>query len=359
MLERYEHELSARAYLPDVAQRAAVERLDALRNQLLTEALRARRARRRTTAAAPATHGIYLYGSVGRGKTWLMDLFLESLPARVASRRHFYHFMRDVHAQLPLLRSRPEPLEEVAQSFAAQWRVLCLDELYVSDIADAMILGTLLEALLRHGLQFVITSNLAPRNLYPNGLQRERFLPTIALLERELEILSLDGGMDYRLRQMQRAPIYLDSGAPDSIPQLQRLFAELAGGPPQNGADLRILGQSVPALGQRSDVVWFNFATLCEGPRSQQDYAEIAQEFRTVLLSGIPTFDLPEQDNAARRFIGLIDELYEQGTKLVLSAAAPPAQLYRGERLRLEFARAASRLVEMQTEAYLSRARRA
>jgi cell division protein ZapE len=266
--------------------------------------------------------------------------------------------MRAVQAELPLLRARREPLDAVAKALAAQWRVLCLDELYVSDIADAMILGKLFEALLRHGMLLVITSNQPPGGLYENGLQRERFLPAVALLERSLEIIALDGAVDYRLRRMQRAPIYLDSAAPDSAAQLQRLFAELAGGPPQRDPQLQLLGQIVPALGRRSDVVWFNYATLCEGPRSQQDYAELAREFRTLLLSEVPVFERPEQDDAARRFIGLIDELYEQGTKLVLSAAAAPAQLYRGERLRLEFRRAASRLVEMQSEAYLGRARR-
>jgi cell division protein ZapE len=361
LLERYEGELHAQGYLADVAQRRAVERLDALRARLLIKPVRGLRSRlgpRSPTAALTGSHGIYLYGGVGRGKTWLMDLFLHSLPGAMAGRSHFYHFMRDVHARLPKLRSRRDPLETVAKSLAAQWRVLCLDELYVSDIADAMILGNLFEALLRQGLRLVITSNQAPRELYRNGLQRERFLPTIALLERELEIISLEGGMDYRLRQMQRAPIYLDSGAEDSSARLQRLFAELAGGPAQRMPEMRILGQNVPALGCRSDVVWFSFAALCEGPRSQQDYAEIAREFRTVLLSEVPVFERPEQDDAARRFIGLIDELYEQGTKLVLSAAAAPAQLYRGERLRLEFRRAASRLIEMQTEAYLGRERR-
>jgi cell division protein ZapE len=360
LIERYEGELQAQGYLPDAAQRRAVLRLDALRARLLIKPPRGLRSR--LTARSPPTtltgnHGIYLYGGVGRGKTWLMDLFLHSLPGALAGRSHFYHFMRDVHARLPKLRSRRDPLEAVAKSLAAQWRVLCLDELYVSDIADAMILGNLFEALLRQGMQLVITSNQAPAELYRNGLQRERFLPTIALLERELEIISLEGGMDYRLRQMQRAPIYLDSGAADSAARLQRLFAELAGGSAQPEPEMRILGQTVPALGSRRDVVWFGFAALCEGPRSQQDYAEIAREFRTVLLSEVPVFERPEQDNAARRFIGLIDELYEQGTKLVLSAAAAPAQLYRGERLRLEFRRAASRLIEMQTEAYLGRER--
>jgi len=203
--QRYERSRSERGYLPDSTQRAAVERLEALRTRLL--------AKPRPRPDLP--RGIYLYGGVGRGKTWLMDLFCDSVPG-LALRRHFHHFMRDVHAQLRQLRARREPLDAVAKSLASTHRVLCLDELYVGDIADAMILGTLFEALLRHGLMLVITSNFAPRELYPGGLQRDRFVPAIELLGRELEVYSLEGGVDYRLRQMRRAPTYLDSGASDS-----------------------------------------------------------------------------------------------------------------------------------------------
>jgi cell division protein ZapE len=349
LLQRYERSRSERGYLPDSAQLAAIERLEALR----TRALAKPRARR----PSHATHGLYLYGGVGRGKTWLMDLFYDSVSG-VALRRHFHHFMRDVHAQLHQLRSGRDPLDAVAKSLASTHRVLCLDELYVSDIADAMILGTLFEALLRHGLMLVITSNFAPRELYPGGLQRDRFVPAIELLERELEVYSLEGGVDYRLRQMRRAPTYLDSGAPDSAARLQHLYAQLTGEAGQSATQLSILGHSLTALARHGDVVWFSFDTLCEGPRSQNDYAEIAQEFSTVLLSDVPVFRGPEQDNAARRFIALIDEFYDQGTKLVLSAAAAPAELYRAKRLRLEFRRTASRLIEMQTETYLARPRR-
>jgi cell division protein ZapE len=241
---------------------------------------------------------------------------------------------------------------------AAQARVLCLDELYVSDIADAMILGALFEAMLRHDVLLVITSNRAPHELYRDGLQRSRFLPTIALLERELEQCSLDGGVDYRLRQLQRAPIYLDSRAPDSRARLLRLYTELAGEHGESRTELRILGRTLRAVRCRGDVVWFDFDTLCEGSRSQNDYADLAQEFRTVLVSEVPVFSAPEHDDAARRFIALVDEFYDQGTKLVLSAAAAPSELYRLGRLQLEFQRTASRLVEMQTRAYLARARR-
>ncbi len=361
--ERYAGELRARGYQADAAQSAALEHLEALRTRLLP-ATRRGRWRRLLPAAwvrrpqSPGSRGIYLYGGVGRGKTMLLDLFYDSLPPLAGRRSHFHHFMRDVHEQLAQLRARPSPLETLALQLSRQIRVLCLDELYVSDIADAMILGALFEALLRHEVALVITSNLAPHELYRDGLQRSRFLPTIALLERELEQCPLAGSTDYRLRQLQRAPIYLDSRAADSDARLQRLFSELTAGQRASGTDIRLLGRSVSTLGCRADVVWFEFASLCEGSRSQNDYLELAQEFRTVLVSNVPVFEAPEQDDAARRFIALVDEFYDQGTKLVLSAATAPAQLYPAGRLQKEFQRTASRLIEMQTPDYLARARR-
>jgi cell division protein ZapE len=359
---RYQRELQARGYRADAAQYTVLERLQALRTRVLKEQRRG--LWRRLSAAwgrRPASRGsggVYLYGAVGRGKTMLMDLFYDSVPSLKRRRSHFHHFMRDVHEQLSRLRAQPSPLEALARELAAQIRVLCLDELYVSDITDAMILGTLFEALLRREVTLVITSNLAPHELYRAGLQRSRFLPTIALLESRLEQCLLDGDCDYRLLQLQRAPIYLDSRAADSGTRLQRLFTELAAGQAASATEVRLLGRKVRALGCRGDLVWFDFAALCQGPRSQNDYVELAQEFRTVLLSNVPVFDAPEQDDAARRFIALIDEFYDQGTKLVVSAAAAPALLYRAGRLQSEFQRTASRLVEMQTAAYLARARR-
>jgi cell division protein ZapE len=362
--ERYARELTARGYDAEAAQRSALERLETLRTRLLegnTRGFWQRLVLRVSgrSAAGRGARGVYLYGGVGRGKTMLMDLFYDSLPLPERRRSHFHHFMRDVHEQLRHMSARRAPLEALARGLAAQARVLCLDELYVSDIADAMILGALFEAMLRHDVLLVITSNRAPRELYRDGLQRSRFLPTIALLERELEQCSLDGGVDYRLRQLQRAPIYLDSRAPDSRARLLRLYTELAGEHGESRTELRILGRTLRAVRCRGDVVWFDFDTLCEGSRSQNDYADLAQEFRTVLVSEVPVFSAPEHDDAARRFIALVDEFYDQGTKLVLSAAAAPSELYRLGRLQLEFQRTASRLVEMQTRAYLARARRA
>jgi len=381
LLDSYQREITLRGYHSDSAQLAAIERLDALRARLLlqpsagalTRWLRRMRAGKPRPGTAlpggaglslpgapstPGTQGLYLWGAVGRGKTWLMDLFYDSLGALPRTRTHFHHFMRDIHAALRQLRSRSEPLERVAQQLAARASVLCLDELYVSDIADAMILGGLFETLLALGMTLVITSNVPPGQLYRDGLQRSRFLPAIAQLEGRLEVLCVDGGVDYRLRQLQRRPIYLDSRLPDTGAQLHHLFDEFAGTHGESGTDLQVQGRRLRALQRRGQVVWFSFTTLCAGARSQSDYVELAQEFHTLLLSDLPVLTLPQQDDAARRFIALVDELYDQGVKLVVSAAAPPQQLYRGERLQLEFRRAASRLVEMQSEAYLARAHR-
>ncbi|MGA8708188.1 MAG: cell division protein ZapE, partial [Steroidobacteraceae bacterium] len=312
---------------------------------------------RRFRRQPDAARGVYLYGPVGRGKTLLMDLCFDSLPFPQRRRSHFHHFMRDVHERLRRFARQREPLAAVARQLAADLRVLCLDELFVSDIADAMILGGLFQALLDRGVTLVITSNAAPAGLYPNGLQRSRFLPTIALLERALEQCPLDGGTDYRLQQLQRAPIYLDSHAADSAARMQQLFRELAGEPGIQRS-LQLLGRPVPVVAAHADVVWFEFAVICEGARNQNDYVELAEEFRTVLVGNIPRFELPEQDDAARRLIALVDEFYDQGTKLIVSAAAAPSELYRHGRLHAEFERTASRLVEMQSTAYLARARR-
>lgn len=360
--ERYALEAGARGYQVDAAQRIALERLEALRARLGEGGRRGfwQRWVGRLSAdpAASRSGGLYLYGPVGRGKTMLMDLFYDSLGFEQRRRNHFHHFMRDVHARLTRFSGRRTPLEAVARELASNFRVLCLDELFVSDIADAMILGALFEALLRHGVALVITSNLAPAGLYRDGLQRSRFLPTIALLERDLELCPLDGGTDYRLQQLQRAPLYLDSHAPDSAARMQRLFKELAGDRAESHTALVVLGRAVPVIAARADVVWFEFSVICASSRSQNDYLELAQEFRTVMIGHVPLFEAPEQDDAARRFIALVDEFYDQGTKLVVSAAGPPFELYRRGRLQSEFERTASRLVEMQSVGYLARARR-
>ena len=358
--ELYAAELERRGYAADPAQQRAVERLDDLRGRLFADRppgpLRRRLARWRGRAL-PGPRGLYLWGGVGRGKTWLMDLFFDSIPFARRRRSHFHHFMREVHAELARIRKRADPLPLVAARMAGRARVLCLDELYVSDIADAMILGSLFEALLHRGVTLVLTSNVPPSGLYRDGLQRARFLPAIALLEAQLEVLPVDGAVDYRLRQLRQARIYLDHADPATPGALDALFRQLAGGHGDPDAELVIAGRRLRALRRSSDVVWFDFATLCQGARSQNDYIEIARDFQTVFVSGVPPLGAADED-AARRFIALVDELYDQGVKLVLSAAAPPPRLYAGERLHFEFRRTASRLIEMQSEEYLAREHR-
>jgi cell division protein ZapE len=348
-------EVDAGRLAADAAQREAAARLDDLRATLRAGAtggfmrLRLRK---------PAPRGLYLWGGVGRGKTLLMDMFMATLEAPLesgravkAERTHFYHFMRDVHAELGSIKQRERPLEIVAQHLAARLRVICLDEFFVSDIGDAMLLAGLFEGLFKRGVTLVTTSNVAPADLYRDGLQRQRFLPAIALLETHLDVIHLDGAVDYRLRQLEQAPTYLDSGDASSADLAQR-FAALAGTNAEP-ADLSIEGRTLHAVATGHGIAWFEFDELCDGPRGQNDYIALARLYQTLIIANVPEFT-GSNENAARRFIMLIDELYDRGVKIVVSAAAAPAALYRGERLRFEFERAASRLVEMQTQRYLA-----
>jgi cell division protein ZapE len=297
--------------------------------------------------------GLYLWGGVGRGKTMLMDCFYESLRFPRRERTHFYRFMRQVHAELRTIAGRTEPLETVAQRLAGRARVICLDEFFVADIADAMILAGLLGGLFRRGVTLVATSNMPPDELYKDGLQRERFLPAIGSIHEHMEVVHLDGGVDYRLRQLEQAPTYLDSAREQTAVQLQRRFTALAGESVTGPTRLSIEDRDIAAVATGAGMAWFEFRDLCEGPRSQNDYIELARLYHTIFISNIPEFTWANED-AARRFIAAIDEFYDRGVKIVVSAAAPPPALYRGERLQLEFQRAASRLIEMQTQQYLA-----
>jgi len=352
-------ELGRRGIVPDASQLAAVARLEDLRSRLVAaerdaQKPLARMRRLMRSRGHQAERGVYLWGGVGRGKTLLMDAFHASLPFEAKSRRHFYRFMRDVHAQLQALPHAQSPLAIVAERFAAQARVLCLDELHVNDIADAMILARLFEALLKQGVTLVFTSNLPPRGLYRDGLQRRRFLPAIALLEKHTEVIAVDAGTDYRLRELAKASLYLDSAAPETAAAMARLFEFFAGGSGKAGGQITIADRPIATVRENHTAVWFEFAALCEGPRGKDDYSEIAGNYPAVLVSNVPVFD-ETRDNAARRFISLIDEFHDRGVDIAVSAAAPPDKLYRGTRLAFEFQRTASRLVEMQTEAYLAR----
>lgn len=356
----YRASLERHGYRADHAQLLAVDRLEHLRRGLASaptgRGLLDRLLGWGRGDSGGALRGVYLWGGVGRGKTFLMDLFHAGVG--VASRREHYHrFMKDVHARLSTLRHVEDPLARVATAISADARVLCLDELYVSDIADAMILSGLFSALDAEGVVLVFTSNTPPDGLYRDGLQRARFLPAIALVERRCEVVNVDAGADYRLRQLEKAPLYFDSSDGGADAGLRERFAAIAGTQGETGGALEIEGRSIPVRRQSRDVAWFDFAAICEGPRGTADYVEIARDFHTVFVSGVPVFDAG-LENEARRFIALVDEFYDRAVKLVLSAAATPDNLYHGERLRFEFERTRSRLAEMQSHQYLARPHR-
>jgi cell division protein ZapE len=358
----YARELSKRNFSSDPAQVEALRHLERLRAELVAAASAplGKRLLRGLTRdnGNGAPRGVYLWGGVGRGKTWLMDLFYSSLSIAQKRRTHFYRFMQEVHGDLKRLKGMQSPLDGVADKIAKKSQVICFDELFVSDIADAMILAGLFGALLKRGVALVFTSNVKPKDLYKNGLQRERFLPTIALIEKHCDVVAVDGGVDYRLRQLTAASIYLPSGEPDTQKKLEELFDDLSDEDVESGHDITVNHRKIKVVRESENVIWFEFAALCEGPRSPADYIAIASEYQSVVISNVPVLQ-DTADNAARRFISVIDEFYDRGVNVILSAAASPNDLYQGEKLKFEFQRTASRLTEMQSEEYLARAHRA
>jgi cell division protein ZapE len=310
------------------------------------------RLRKRPEVPAPKPiTGLYLWGGVGRGKTFLMDWFYDALPIADKHRVHFHHFIRDVHHALARLSGQQDPLEVVGDQWRQGVRVLCLDEFVVTDIADAMILYKLLDALFRRGMTLVTTSNTRPDLLYRNGLQRQSFLPAIELLKTHTRVFELDGGVDYRLRELTEAGVYF-VGAEGCL-RLAEHYDHLTGGHGAADEQFTVNGRAFPARRVGPDVVWFDFQDLCGTPRSVSDYIEIAREFHTVLLSGVPVFT-PQHETAARRFVLLIDEFYDRRVKLVIAADAPVTDLYPGGFGDFPFERVQSRLLEMQSVAYLA-----
>lgn len=359
--QRYQRDLNKADFVADPAQQAAIDELDRL-YQVLVESHGKRSpglVRRLFGGGEPLwqpVKGLYFWGGVGRGKTYLMDTFYEVLPFKEKKRTHFHRFMRQVHQRLKQLEGQKNPLQQIARTFAEDTRVLCFDEFFVSDITDAMILGALMEALFSHGVVLVATSNIVPDGLYQNGLQRSRFLPAIDLLKQHTDVVNVDGGTDYRLRALERAELYhapLDGEADKS---LMRSFVALAPEPGQADQQLEVEGREIAVRWLADDVAWFEFKALCDGPRSQNDYIELAREFHAVLISNVPCFR--QQDDWARRFINLVDEFYDRNVKLVLSAEVPLAELYHSGRLAFEFERTCSRLLEMQSHDYLAREHR-
>src|SRR4029079_1536570 len=299
--------------------------LERLRKELAEHAAAplGKRLLRGLTSNGEAPKGVYLYGGVGRGKTWLMDLFYGSLTASTKRRTHFYRFMQEVHADLRRLKGMTSPLDGVADKIAKKARVICFDELFVSDIADAMILAGLFGALIKRGVTLVFTSNVKPKDLYKGGLQRERFLPTIALIEKHCDVIAVDGGVDYRLRQLKKATIYLQTGAPDTQHKLEELFDDLSDEDVETDGTITINHRKIKVLRESENVIWFDFAALCEGPRSPPDYIAIASEYQSVIISTVPVLH-DTADTAARRFISVIDEFYDRGVNVVISAAVAP-----------------------------------
>ena len=353
--ERYRRYLAKHQCQSDPQQLKIVHHLQRLADDLDDDDGVFRRWRARIAGRRDAPpRGLYLWGGVGGGKTFLMDLFFDALPHARKQRIHFYRFMRQVHALLQD-EHRRNPLEAVAARLARRARVLCLDEFFVSDITDAMILHHLLRALFAANVVLVTTSNTAPRELYRDGLQRERFVPAIELLEKHTQVVHLDARTDYRLRTLEAGEVYHHPCDDDADEALKRAYAAIAAD--GDGDDhIEINGRDLAVVRQSHGVVWFTFGAVCEGPRAPADYIEIAHLHHTVLISGVPSF--ARRDDAARRFIQLVDELYDRNVKLIVSAAAAPGDLYRAGRLAREFERTTSRLIEMQSRRYLARAHR-
>ncbi len=301
-----------------------------------------------------AVPGLYLWGSVGRGKTFLMDLFVSSLAPGLALRRHFHRFMLEVHAMLRELGERQNPLDEVAERLAAKCRVLCLDEFLVSDIGDAMILAGLLDGLFARGVTLVTTSNTPPQGLYKDGLQRARFLPAIAAIEKHCVVHEMISPRDWRLRALSQASVYLVPPGAEAERSLAKIFVAQAQGHVLEGGTMDLSGREVAVRKRAENIVWFDFPALCEGPRAVADYIELAKAYPAVILSNVPQFTV-YSENEAKRFVLLVDEFYDRQVKLVISAAAPITELYDGAKVRAEFGRTESRLIEMQSEDYLGR----
>jgi cell division protein ZapE len=369
-LEQYRNDQQQQHFYEDLAQVNAIEHLQRLYVDLCeleSERVRPNQWSKRLTAwvgrkpkKEVAVKGLYFWGGVGRGKTYLMDVFYQCLPFESKQRTHFHRFMRHVHSRLAVYEGVKNPLLIVAQELAAEARVICFDEFFVTDITDAMILGHLLESLFDLGVVLVATSNIEPQGLYENGLQRQRFLPAIALLESHTDIVNVDGGVDYRLRTLSQAELYhwpLDEAADVSLAaSFAALSPMLAGSEPSGNGDgvVSINGRDFTYIKQCDDIIWFTFDQLCVQPRSQNDYLELACEFHGLIISNVPCLKAG-MDDQARRFVNLIDVCYDANLKLIISAQVPLLELYAGGQLDFVFRRTLSRLQEMQSHEYLAK----
>ncbi|MDL4912692.1 MAG: cell division protein ZapE [Enterobacterales bacterium endosymbiont of Blomia tropicalis] len=363
-LARYEQALSQGDFKPDDVQREAITRLDMLQQGLV--------ARQQTSAptaqglfgrlskllgkekseAQPPVRGLYMWGGVGRGKTWVMDLFFQSIPGNRKLRLHFHRFMLRVHEELTTLQGQSDPLLIIADRFKAETDVLCFDEFFVSDITDAMLLGTLMEALFERGIALVATSNIPPDELYRNGLQRARFLPAIEQIKKHCDVMNVDAGIDYRLRTLTSAHLWKFPLNEETYAAMEYMFQGLSGSQRKDAPVLEINHRTMTTLGVSEGVLAIDFLTLCGEGRSQHDYIELSRRFHSVLLYNVPVMIYKTEDQA-RRFLALVDEFYERHVKLVVAAETSLFEIYQGTRLKFEYQRCLSRLQEMQSEEYL------
>lgn len=355
--EYYEHELQARGYRSDEAQLRAVARLQTCYDAWVQYKSKRANALSRMVRRPELPRGVYMWGGVGRGKSFLMDSFYSCVPVVRKTRLHFHEFMREVHRRLEELRGTSNPLDVLAAQIARKYRLICFDEFHVSDVADAMILHRLLDQLFKHRVQFIMTSNYRPDTLYPDGLHRDRILPAIALLEEKLDIFNVDAGTDYRKRSLEQVQVYHWPSGESATEALLQAFYAVAETQEEKDPLLLIEKREIRALHRAGSVVWFDFQTLCGGPRSQNDYLEIATQFHTVILSDIPKMT-PRMQSEARRFTWLIDVFYDHKVKLLMSAEVVPEQLYMEGPMSGEFHRTVSRIVEMQSREYLEAPRR-
>ncbi len=354
--QTYEAELAARGFQADPAQLRAVEALERCAREWAAYKEKRSNAFKKLINRPEIPRGVYMFGGAGRGKSFLMDCFYNAVPLRRKTRLHFHEFMREVHRELADLQGTVNPLDVLAKRMSERFKLVCFDEFHVADITDAMILHRLLTALFDNGVGFVTTSNFKPDDLYPNGLHRNRILPAIALLNERLEVLSVDNGTDYRQRTLETLKLYHSPLGESADAAMMQAFDALA---EQQDEDpvLHIEARQIRAWRKAGGIVWFNFKTLCGGPRSQNDYLEIATQFHTVFLSDVPVMPV-RMASEARRFTWLIDVLYDRRVKLVMSAEVAPELLYTEGPMSHEFPRTVSRLNEMQSKEYLTQERR-
>jgi cell division protein ZapE len=339
-------------FIHDPSQAAAIDELDILWHELVEFKAKRNQIFGRNLLSPEVPNGLYLWGGVGRGKSFLMDVFYACVPYKRKRRIHFHNFMAEVHHEMQLLAANQDPLIALADQIEKSTRLLCFDEFHVTDIADAMILGRLMEALFERGVVMIITSNSAPDELYTNGLQRQKFLPAIALIKRFLRIINIDSGNDYRLREMASAPLFMLNSDTESAARMRAIFQRLNTGALLDIPYIEVKGREIIVRQLSPKVAWFDFNAICGGPRSQEDYLEIAHRFHTVFISDIPQMTVNEAAEA-QRFIWLVDVLYDNRVKLVASSATPPDKICIDQEKLKEFGRTTSRLIEMQTQAYL------